>query len=412
NRSANLEGQGDNAPLMPPPLPVVDLTDPAVATPQPAVEATLAADDREKAQLTSERWAPLPPMSPGEPSDATAPPVAVPVTVSTTDTPGDPAHASATSPGDAVPVRVPPKPPAVAPIIRPADTPTPVASPAASNSPAEVPAAAAPEAVATPEAPAAAAPTTTTITSPSATGADAPTQVMDMPVNGDAAATDPGQTTSASVATPAPAAADQSGVIAPSPSPDADQATEEQNQATARMARSKALGEVKPMPDVVAAPVRFLPPTTYNKFPSLVMIILRALVIVLLVDRVWLDLRSLSDTITLWENTVLPQAYAEYAAYAQIGLEMVIAILLLFGLGTRVAGALLIVINAAWLMFLLWGVGSPWSAAGSGVAFAGELQVLWIAVGFVFLGLGGGGWLSLDAYFHRARIERKNEKAS
>jgi uncharacterized membrane protein YphA (DoxX/SURF4 family) len=162
----------------------------------------------------------------------------------------------------------------------------------------------------------------------------------------------------------------------------------------------------------VTAPELHHLPSTYKGFPSLMLLVLRFVVIALMAIRVWLDTKPLADTVTMWQNTVLPDTYARPLAYAQVAVEAAIVVLLLFGLGTRLVGLLLVALAAAWLVFILWGVGSPFDASGFGVAFTGEFEVLLIGVGLVFLGLGGGGWLSLDSFFHRARVERKNQHVS
>jgi uncharacterized membrane protein YphA (DoxX/SURF4 family) len=176
----------------------------------------------------------------------------------------------------------------------------------------------------------------------------------------------------------------------------------------ARSARARALGEIAVGPDVVTAPSVIGLPTTYNKFPSLVLLVLRLIVAALMGIRCFRDADALSATTRLWENTVLPSA--EILAWVQIAAEGAIALLLLFGLGTRVVGLLLMILSVAWLTFVLWGAVSPFHAGVPG--FTGEFEILLVGVGFVFLGVGGGGWLSLDGFFHRARVERKNNRSS
>jgi uncharacterized membrane protein YphA (DoxX/SURF4 family) len=182
----------------------------------------------------------------------------------------------------------------------------------------------------------------------------------------------------------------------------------ESSAAEARTARARALGEVAPTPDVVTAPLRAHLPTTYNKFPSLALLLLRLAVAALMGIRAFRDADALTATTTLWRNTILPNP--EVLAWTQVAIEGAIALLLLFGLGTRVVGFLLMVLAVAWLTFVLWGAVSPFQTGMPG--FTGEFEVLLVTVGFAFLALGGGGWLSLDAFFHRARVERKNAKGA
>ncbi|MDR1449771.1 MAG: hypothetical protein LBI84_06170 [Propionibacteriaceae bacterium] len=181
--------------------------------------------------------------------------------------------------------------------------------------------------------------------------------------------------------------------------------------AKARSARARALGEVAPTPDVIAAPAKIGLPTQYNKFPSFVLLLLRLSTAALMGIRCFRDAEALSATKQLWANTVLNDTLnPDVLAWIQVAAEGAIALLLLFGLGVRVVGAALMVLGVAWLVFVLWGAVSPFQTGIPG--FTGEFEILLVAVGFLFLGVGGGGWLSLDAFFHRARVERKNAKAA
>jgi uncharacterized membrane protein YphA (DoxX/SURF4 family) len=199
------------------------------------------------------------------------------------------------------------------------------------------------------------------------------------------------------------------GVIAPDPEAVAAQSAADLAQA--RSDRAQALGELARTPDVVAAPVKLGPPTQYNKFPSLVLLVLRLAVAALMGIRCFRDAEALSATTQIWRDTILGgYVNAEILTWIQIAAEGMAALLLLFGLGTRVVGGVLMILGAAWLTFILWGAVNPFQRGIPG--FTGEFEVLLVAVGFLFTGLGGGGWLSLDAFFHRARLERKNAKTA
>lgn len=102
--------------------------------------------------------------------------------------------------------------------------------------------------------------------------------------------------------------------------------------------------------------------------------------------------------IELWSNTVLP--YPRYIAISVAAAEVAIAILLLFGLLTRLAGLLLLALMAGILTFVMWGTWSVFEPGGSG--FIGEEELLLAATGLVFLLLGAGGW-SLDRAFRSGR---------
>lgn len=79
---------------------------------------------------------------------------------------------------------------------------------------------------------------------------------------------------------------------------------------------------------------------------------------------------------------------------------LAIAVALVFGLLTRVAGLGVTLITAGALVFVLWGNWSPFVTGQSG--FIGELELLLAAVGLVFLCVGAGGF-SLDRSFRKSR---------
>ncbi|MDR1512688.1 MAG: hypothetical protein LBS56_04260, partial [Propionibacteriaceae bacterium] len=451
----NLEG-AEGAALMPPPWPVVDLTEPSAS---PAVPATSALPPIEPiieglpgpvstGALLSSAWVPLnvgsptPPDAPSadtpQPTPPDTPPANPPVFPASLSTPVPPAY----SPVFPTP-QTTPTPPAFAPVFpaQPATPAPPAFAPAFPAQPATpAPAAAFPASLSTPAPPAytpvfptpqatpapptyppvapppfpASLPTPTPVSTP----APAPTPGSASSPTGGApeadltAPADETQTTTVAVVPPghlggpvpaaipvAPPITPLGAPLAPAPEPTAVlpvagrpavvAPADGVDPQAARDARARALGVIAPTPDVVTAPTLFQLPTTYNKFPSLVLFCLRVVVGALMGVRVWLDIRPLGDTVALWQNTVLPDAYARPAAYTQIGLEAAICLLLLAGLGTRVAGLLIVVLSTAWLTFILWGAVPIFDNAGFGVAFTGEYELLLAAVGLLFLGVGG-----------------------
>jgi len=106
-------------------------------------------------------------------------------------------------------------------------------------------------------------------------------------------------------------------------------------------------------------------------------------------------------------GTVLPDPVI-WVLVAGFG-SMLIALALLLGLLTRVAGVAAALISLGTLIFVLWGPGwSPFGVAtqtgflSGQYAFVGEFELLIAVVGFMFLCVGGGGW-SLDRSFRAAR---------
>lgn len=76
------------------------------------------------------------------------------------------------------------------------------------------------------------------------------------------------------------------------------------------------------------------------------------------------------------------------------------AVLLVIGLAVRVVGVLLAIVAGCSLAFIRWGQFSPFVDGMEG--FLGDLDLLLLAVGIVFLTLGGGRW-GIDGAFAKAR---------
>ncbi len=172
-----------------------------------------------------------------------------------------------------------------------------------------------------------------------------------------------------------------------------------------RAARARALGEVEPGADVVAAPRLFTPPTVYNKWPSFTLFLFRLIIAAILAIRATQELIHFSDTKTWWTRSLLGNP--EIFATGQIVAEYVIALMLLLGLASRAAGVLMLVMYVFILSFVVWGASNP--LVDGVLGFDGEFEVSMAAAGLLFAGVGGGG-AAVDAIVHRARLERKNAK--
>jgi putative oxidoreductase len=94
-------------------------------------------------------------------------------------------------------------------------------------------------------------------------------------------------------------------------------------------------------------------------------------------------------------NTVIPEPVI--MSYVLTAGEVAIALALVFGLLTRLAGLGLAAIGIGALVFVQW-IGNPFN----GNALVGELELLLAGVGLLFVCLGAGGW-SIDAAFRRRR---------
>lgn len=109
-------------------------------------------------------------------------------------------------------------------------------------------------------------------------------------------------------------------------------------------------------------------------------------------------LLNLPATTEMLQSTIIP---APGVMAIVIGAaEIAIAIALVFGLLTRFAGLGVALVAGGALAFVQWG---PWSPFRPGEAgFNGELELLLVAVGILFLLVGGGGW-SIDRGFRSRR---------
>ena len=132
--------------------------------------------------------------------------------------------------------------------------------------------------------------------------------------------------------------------------------------------------------------------------PSLGLLLLR-LAVAAIVGLHGLDkLLNPARATEVYANTVLPQP--QLVAIGVGVLEVGIAIALVFGLLTRVAGVALAGVAIATLAFVLWGPWSPFPAGKAG--FVGELELLLAAVGVLFAVVGAGGW-AIDRGFRARR---------
>lgn len=180
----------------------------------------------------------------------------------------------------------------------------------------------------------------------------------------------------------------------------AEQARLERERAARREARMAALApgaEVDAAPP--AAPVA-PPKRVTDKFSgSFGLFVLRAVTAAIMLVHGLNGIINSKPVIDVWSNTVLP--YPRYIALGVSIAELAIALMLLFGILTRVAGFLLAGIMGATLAFVMWG---PWAVfEPGGMGFIGEHELLLAAVGLALLFVGAGGW-SVDYMMRRSRV--------
>ena len=92
---------------------------------------------------------------------------------------------------------------------------------------------------------------------------------------------------------------------------------------------------------------------------------------------------------------------------ASTAIVVAVAVLLLLGLGTRIAGFLLLAYAAVLLVFLDWGAANIIQRGYFG--FLGDLDLVLAVLG-LFLFTAGGGRIGFDGSIHTSRIRRKNDR--
>jgi uncharacterized membrane protein YphA (DoxX/SURF4 family) len=174
-----------------------------------------------------------------------------------------------------------------------------------------------------------------------------------------------------------------------------------------RAARDRQLGKVIAAPDDSDEPLvtKFTTPSTYNGLPSLGFLLFRLVIATVVGIRAWQHITHLSATRDMWAATIVPSP--GIIAWTQIGLEIAITVMLVVGLGTRIAGLVLLVLSIAQLALVQWGVVNPFQPGASD--FIGVIDVLLAGAG-ILLATVGGGRLAFDGAIHTSRIRRKNNK--
>lgn len=179
--------------------------------------------------------------------------------------------------------------------------------------------------------------------------------------------------------------------------------------AAERAERNRALGKVErpapePPPVVLATQVR----TTDKWHGALGLFVLRVVLGAIMFIHGIQHLTSIGDTQQFVDqSTVLP--YPEILGWV-LGIgEVLVALALIFGFLVRVAGVGAMAIGVMALAFVLWGAVNPFEPNVPG--FLGELELLIVAVGFLFLLVGGGRW-GVDGAMRARRRLRKEAAAS
>lgn len=173
-----------------------------------------------------------------------------------------------------------------------------------------------------------------------------------------------------------------------------------------RAARDRQLGKVIASSDDDEPLVTpFTTPSTYKGLPSFGFLLFRLVIAAVVGIRAWQHLTHLTATRQMWAATVLPSP--ETMAWVQIIAEITIAVMLVIGLGTRIAGLALVALSVLLLAFVQWGAVNPFQP--NATDFIGIVDVLLVGAGLLLASVGGGR-AAVDGAIHVGHVRRKNNK--
>ncbi len=174
--------------------------------------------------------------------------------------------------------------------------------------------------------------------------------------------------------------------------------------AARREARVLALAAPAPQAAVAVEKVIVTKRVTDKFAGSLGLLVLRWVTAAILAIRGLDILTDLPAAQAFFARTIIPQP--QIMAIVTGVAELMIALALVLGLLTRLAGLGVALIGGGALTFVWWGNWSPFVEGQPG--FLGELELLLAAVGVAFMFVGAGGW-SLDRSFRASRDRDRAE---
>ena len=191
-----------------------------------------------------------------------------------------------------------------------------------------------------------------------------------------------------------------------------EQATDEEQKLAAeraarRDARAAALAATAPVPLAAPEPVVVHQRTNDKFWGSVGLFLLRIVLAAILAVRGLNILTDIPAAQAQFAQTIIP--YPSIMAIVTGVAALLIALSLILGLLTRLAGLGIALIGGGALVFVQWGNWSPFIAGRAG--FLGDYELLLTAVGILLLCIGAGGW-SLDRSVRAGREHNKAERAS
>ena len=170
--------------------------------------------------------------------------------------------------------------------------------------------------------------------------------------------------------------------------------------------RDRRLGTVAAATPATALPVAAPAKRTTDRFAGSLGLLLLRIVAAAVVGVLGFQIITEADpVIDALQDVGIPQA--DMVSMGVGVLALVIAVMILFGLGARIAAALLVALAAATLALFRWGHFNPFTAGRAG--FSGDLELLLAGIGLCLLFVGAGGW-SIDGGLRRSRARRKSRQ--
>lgn len=209
---------------------------------------------------------------------------------------------------------------------------------------------------------------------------------------------------------PAATALDARTAVQPTDDPTSASIREEQERLAAERAARKearlaALAPAPTRPAPATPPAKPQRRVTDGFWGSLGLFLLRAVLAFTLGVRGVNSLLNPTPARETFADTILP--YPTYVALGVAALQIGLAVLLLLGMLTRLAGLGVTLLNGAILALVVWGAWSIFVEGQPG--FLGEHELLMAAAGLLLLFLGAGAW-SVDYAFRRRRRKIRAER--